>query len=140
MVGETLKVPRVDEDIEIQLAQHSSELRSLAETQRATRESLERLSDDIHQLTHTVTIISSRPAFSAGDLLDNIIKVGTIAGLAVAGILYVNQAFVAQDLEQIRSHVGKIEDRQTGILRREERLENVLIYKGAGMTPPQVPQ
>jgi hypothetical protein len=131
-------VPALSDDVEIQLAQHTSELRALAEGHRAIRDTLDRFGEDIHQLTNTVTILASRPAFSAGELLDNIIKVGAIAGLAVAGILYVNQAFVATDLEKMRASIAQVQEKQDQSAKRIERLENVLIYKGGGLPVPAV--
>lgn len=127
---------KLEEDSEIILAQHTTELRNLTAGHQQIKDTLERVLDDLHQVASSVQLISSRPAFSAGELLDNILKVGALASLCVAGILYVNQAFVAVDLEKMKAATETIKARQDAAYNRIERLENVLILKGAGITSP----
>lgn len=121
------------DDIEILIAQHSSELRTLNEGFRATNAKIDQVFSELHNLTNTLTVLSSQPSFSMSDMLDNVIKVGTIAGLAVAGILYVNQAFLSSDLAELRATDTRVIEKLDTAKHRIERMENVLIYKGAGV-------
>ena len=125
-----------DTDAEVLLAQHSSQLQALTDGHQQMRNTLDRISEDVHKLSSSLTVLNSRPSFSAGDLLDNILKFGALAGLAVTGILYVNQAFVSVDLEKMRASEQRLGERQDSIAKRIDRLENVLIFKGTGAIPP----
>lgn len=129
-----------DTDAEVLLAQHSSQLQSLNEGHQQMRNTLDRISEDVHKLSSSLNVLNSRPNFSASDLLDNILKVGALAGLAVTGILYVNQAFVSVDLEKMRAAEQRLDEHQGIIAKRLDKLENVLIFKGAGVAVPLTSQ
>jgi hypothetical protein len=126
------------DDIEILLARHSSELQTLSEGWRATNAKLDQVFTELHTLTNTLSVLSSQPSFSMSDMLDNIIKVGALAGLAVGAILYVNQAFISSDLTRLQKTDEQVIEHAESLKRRTERLENVLIYKGAGVTLPDI--
>src|SRR6188768_983141 len=83
-----------DENVQNVLVRHGAELKTLSEGFRETNLKLDQVFTELRSLGNNLTIISSQPNVSVSDIFDNIIKVGTIAGLAVAGILYVNQAFI----------------------------------------------
>lgn len=121
-------------DTSIILAQHSAELRALSDGFRETNIKLDRVFAELHGLAQNITVLSSQPSFSVSDVLDNIIKIATLCGFMVAGILYVNQAFLSSDLEKLRAFDEKTNERLDANRERISRLEGILILKGAGIS------
>ena len=125
-----------DENVQNVLVRHGAELKTLSEGFRETNLKLDQVFTELRSLGNNLTIISSQPNVSVSDIFDNIIKVGTIAGLAVAGILYVNQAFISSDLEKFRATDERIVERLDSQKTRIDRLETLSLYKGSGYMPP----
>lgn len=133
-------VRRLDpDDTDILLAQHSSEIRALADGLREMSGKFDRVFQEIHSLSSTLTVLGAQPSFSVADILDNILKVGAIAGLGVGAILYVNQAFVAEQFARLTAADERFQERIDRLSTRSDRLEGVLIYKGAGLAPDGKP-
>lgn len=112
-----------DDDTEVILAQHATQLQSLSETSRSTNEKLDRVSNELHALTNSIAALIARPTLNASTALTVVLQAGALIAFAVSGILYVNQAFLSGDLHDLKSTDLRLAERLDSQRDRLMRLE-----------------
>ena len=126
------------DDLELLVASHDSQIKGIASQVGAIANKMDALIEEMHRQSNSLAAFAGRsPGMDAKSFMSTVIQAGAIIGACVTGIIYITQTSIAGKMAALDNNDATITMRLDGQKTRLERLENLLLYKGAGV--PQTP-